>query len=257
MDTELVPVAEVYAGNLFYPVDAAKEVFDFYLDWTETVGEDFTSAFNVTAFPPLEVVPEPLRGRQFAIVRGCHCGDPREGEALVDLWRRWRAPAVDMFAPIPFSAVATISNDPVDPVPATTTGRWLREADQTTFAALADAVLGDGSPLLFAELRHAGGAVARPNEAVSHAGRAGRFSLEAVALTPSAQEHADARARFATLTGATAAQEAEHPAYLNFLEAEERVALARDAFDAAACERLAAVKGAVDPDDVFSRGIPL
>ncbi|GAB4012005.1 FAD-binding oxidoreductase [Nocardioides ultimimeridianus] len=240
LETELLPVGQVCAGNLLYPIEAAAEVFDFFLDWTRTVGEDMTSAFNITAFPPLEMIPPPLCGQRFAIVRGCHCGDPAEAEALVDLWRRWRAPAMDMFGPLPFAEMAHISNDPLDRVPAAVTGRWLREADRTTY-----------------ELRHAGGAISTPNASVSYAARGAEFSLEAVAITPVPEAEHAARELFATMTTAVAGQTPPLAAYLNFVEAEERVALARQAFDETTWERLAATKRAVDPDGMFSHGLPL
>lgn len=74
MTVELVRVTDVYAGNLFYPLDAARDVFDRYVDWSEKAPEELTSAFNITAFPPLDLVPEPLRGNTFVIVRGCYAG---------------------------------------------------------------------------------------------------------------------------------------------------------------------------------------
>ena len=52
------------------------------------------------------------------MVRGCYAGPVEAGQRLVDTWRTWRTPAIDMFAAMPFTQVATISNDPVDPMPA-------------------------------------------------------------------------------------------------------------------------------------------
>lgn len=90
------------------------------------------------------------------------------GTRLVDEWRAWRAPALDMFGVLPFSRAGEISQDPVDPPPASTNGRWLAGLSDDIGAAMRDAILGgEGpSPALFAETRQAGGAVARPNPAV-------------------------------------------------------------------------------------------
>jgi hypothetical protein len=96
----LFPVSEVYAGSLLYPAEAATEVFERFREMD--AGGDFTGAFNVTAFPPLEIVPEPIRGKAFAILRGCHV-DAAAGQRLVDEWRAWRAPALDMFGFLPFA----------------------------------------------------------------------------------------------------------------------------------------------------------
>lgn len=259
METGLVPVRDVYAGSLLYPASDAADVFDFYLDWIQTVGEEVTSAFNITAFPPLDVVPEPLRGRAFAILRGCHCGDPGEAQALLDLWRRWRKPTIDMFGPMPFSAAASISQDPVDPVPASTSGRWLRRASADTLAAMSETVLGGPapSPVLFTELRQAGGAIDRSNPAASFAARGASFSLESVALTPTPEAHEEAGRRHARLWAHVADDVAPLGAYLNFLEGQERVALTGSAFDPETLARLAVVKKDVDPHGLFAHGLPL
>lgn len=157
MAVELFPVREVYAGSLLYPAEAATEVFERFREMD--AGEDFTGAFNVTAFPPLEIVPEPIRGKAFAILRGCHV-DAAAGQRLVDEWRAWRAPALDMFGVLPFARAGEISQDPVDPLPAATNGRWLARLGDGVGGAMRDAVLGgEGpSPVLFAETRQAGGA---------------------------------------------------------------------------------------------------
>ncbi len=46
-------------------------------------------------------------------------------------------------------------------------------------------------------------------------------------------------------------------AYLNFLEGDEKRARTRDGFTPESWRRLCAVKAAVDPDDLFSLGLPL
>src|SRR5690606_26241504 len=144
--------------------------------------------FNITAFPPIDLVPEPLRGRTFVIVRGCFSG-ARSGEAgkeLVDEWRSWREPLMDMWTTMPFARSAEISMDPVDPVPASSSGRWLERLDRSVLDAMLDAVVGDGgpSPMLFAEVRHGGGAVQRTNPDVSFAARDGERLLELVGWSP-------------------------------------------------------------------------
>lgn len=244
---------------LLYPVDAAGEAFDFYLDWVRGVGDEMTSAYNITAFPPVEIVPEPLRGKSFVIIRGCHCGRPDEAAALIDLWRRWRPPAHDMFVAMPFRDVAAISNDPVDPLPAVTTGRWLARVDRTTADAMYEAVRhgAEPSPVLFAELRHAGGAIAREDPHASFAARAGQYMLEAVALTPTPDAARDAEDRFTALWHKLADHIAPLGGYLNFVAGQERVSQLHAAFDHDTLRRLAAIKRAVDPENLFAHGLPL
>ncbi|HHV21032.1 MAG TPA: FAD-binding oxidoreductase [Propionibacterium sp.] len=252
MTMGLVPVREVYAGNLLYPADATVEVFGFWREWVRGIDSAMTSSLNIMAFPDLEIVPPPLRGETFTIVRGCHCGDQAEGAALVDRVRAWRAPIADLFGPMPFREMAVISQDPVDPLPATSSGRWLSDADSATVEAMVDFVGGGG---LFAELRHSGGTVRRPNPAVSYAARDAEFVLDAVAVTPTSEAVAAAFGALDQLMAATEPHHAALPAYLNFVTLDERRKLARKAFGAADLQRLAAVKRDVDPGGLFGYGV--
>ena len=92
--------------------------------------EELTSSLALMNFPPIEMVPDFLRGRSFAIVRGCHSGSLEDAKEQLRFWRDWRAPEIDLFGPMPFSAVAMISNDPVDPIPGGASTEWLSSLDE-------------------------------------------------------------------------------------------------------------------------------
>ncbi|GAB3193745.1 FAD-binding oxidoreductase [Nesterenkonia suensis] len=263
MTTGLVPVEEVYAGNLFYPLDAVGEVFERYVAWSDQAPAELTSAFNITAFPPLEIVPEPLRGQTFVIVRGCWAEDPRDGtgsgKTWVDAWRTWRTPLMDTWGTIPFARSAEISMDPVDPLPAASSGRWLAQIDGEVLAAMVEAVCGgrSPSPVLFAELRHAGGAIRADRPEVSFAARQGDRMLELVGLVTGPAADADLEARFTTIWRRLNEHLAPLSGYLNFVEGHERVDVTRQAFDAETRRRLQTVKRRFDPQDLFRHGVPL
>lgn len=105
MTIDLFSVTEVYAWHLLYPLADAADVFDFDARWSERLPEEMTTSFLIMPFPPMEIVPEPLRGNSYAIVRGCHSGDPVEAAEFVDQVRNWRQPAMDVFGPMPFQPV--------------------------------------------------------------------------------------------------------------------------------------------------------
>ena len=259
MEIDLFPVAEVYAGNLLYPIEFAREAFDLYTRWSADLPEEMTTGFTVMNFPPVEMVPPPLRGQSFAIVRGCHSGDLDEAAALVDFWRKWKTPALDMFGPMPFAEAATISNDPEDPMPGITGSRWLNGLDSNVIDAVLEAMAGDESgpsPLIFIEMRHAGGAIGRAVDGASYSGRSADRLLEAVGpvMGPDAPARIkETLARLWERLGPNLAQ----GAYLNFLEGDDRRAATRDAFDAGTFARLGEVKQTFDPQDRFSHGIDL
>ena len=84
MEIALVPVTDVYAGNLYYPAEAAAEVVARWSAWVADAPAELTSAVVLTNEPPAPDLPEELRGRSFTIVRGCWCGPVDEGRALLD-----------------------------------------------------------------------------------------------------------------------------------------------------------------------------
>lgn len=259
MEIDLVPVASLYAGNLLYPASMATEVAARYRNWISDAPEELTSSIVFMNFPPLEEIPEPLRGGSFVIVRGAFTGSDADGAELLAFWRDWRPPYIDMWGRIPFSEVATISNDPVDPVSGVTATEWMRGLSDSSIEVLADAIFpaSGQSRLLMTEVRHVGGAVSRPGahpSAYSHRDQELLLEIVAMVLDPADRDHVDGsiaevKARLAEdLTGTF---------YLNFLEGAERAERARDSFDAASWDRLRRIKAAYDPNNVFSHGVDI
>ncbi len=259
IEVDLVPVASLYAGNLLYPAPLAREVAARYRDWVARVPDELTSSICFMNFPPVDEVPEPIRGRSFTIVRGAFVGSDEDGAELLRHWRDWRAPELDMWGRMPFADVATISNDPLDPLAAVVTTEWLDHLGDTAVDVLVRAAFEqDGpSPLAFAELRHCAGAIARPPEhASAYGNRARSFVLECVGVTFGPESHT-ACEKFVAAMKAELAPHAAGGAYLNFLEGEEKIRRTRDGFEPDAWQRLRAIKAAVDPANVFSHGLAL
>lgn len=249
----LFPVAEVYAGNLFYPAEMAREVFRHYRDWIANAPDELTSSVLVMNFPPFPELPEFLRGQSFAMVRGCYCGALDDSKALLRHWRDWRPPLIDDFKAIPFSQAATISNDPVDPLPGFNSGAWLSALSDDAIDAIVDYGLGiDGpSPLVFAEVRHAGGAIRRvAAETAVFGNRDAELVLSLVGVAPTPAAHHNLVAYTGQL------KDALRPVltggvYMNFLEGIESQQRIRDGLVAGGYDRLARIKAAVDPDNLL------
>jgi hypothetical protein len=256
MEIQLYPVSTVYGGNLIYPIEAAKDVFLRYRDWIASAPDELTSSVLIMNFPPLPEVPEFLRGQSFAMVRGCYCGPIEQGEALLQSWREWRAPIIDDFKAMPFSDVATISNDPVDPLPGLSTGAWLRELSDEAIDVLVQygAPSAGPPPLVFAEVRHAGGMVARVDPGASAYGnRDASLLLQMVGVTPTPEAYghlqqytAQVKERLQPyLTGGV---------YMNFLEGAESQGRVKDGYAPQAFRRLTELKAAYDPDNRLRSG---
>lgn len=259
MEIGLFPVDQVYGGNLLYPADLAREVAARYAEWIAGTPEELTSSLALMTFPPVEMVPEFLRGRSFAIVRGCHSGSPEDAEQQLRFWRDWRAPEFDLFGPMPFGAVAMISNDPVDPMPGGTSTEWLTSLDEKVAGILIDQAFPAGGPppVALTEVRHVGGALNRaPRGAASFGRRDGSLLLEMVGIIP------DPAAGQALAHHLAGVRERLRPhttggAYLNFLEGEEKVTRTRAAFTPDDYRRLQALKRQYDPQNLFRYGIDL
>lgn len=254
MEIQLYPVTTVYGGNLYYPAPMAKAVFAHYRRWLESAPDELTSSVALMNFPPIPEMPDFLRGQSFVIVRGCYCGSIADGERLLAHWREWQAPLLDDFKAMPFSEVATISNDPVDPMPGLSSGAWLHNlTDEAVETLIRYIFVKDGPPpFILAEVRHAGGAMSRVQaQANAYGNRQAQHLLQVVGVTPTPEAHSALRQTIArmkrelqgALTGGV---------YMNFLEGVESQQRVRDGLTDQGYERMASLKAAYDPDNRFS-----
>jgi len=262
LEFSLYPLTHVYGGNLFYPIEKAPEVLEFYARWIETLPDELTTAVVFLNFPPIPEIPPYLRGRSFVAVRGAYSGERlEEGKELMRYWyERFGEPDVDDMRVRPYAEMDAISMDPVDPVGADVRVERLKDLSPEAISALVEVAGADsGSPLMVLEIRHLGGALGREPAQPSAIGhRDSRFIMEVIGATPTPEVAELVRAHQARVaeavrpfaTGAT---------YLNFLDLEEaspeRV---RAAYSPEVWELLVALKDRYDPENVFrfGRNIP-
>lgn len=256
MEIKLYPVTTVYGGNLIYPLGMAKEVFARYREWITSVPDELTSSIVIMNFPPIPEIPEFLRGQSFVIVRGLYCGPVEEGEALLQSWRDWQTPYFDGFGVMPFSEVGKVSDEPLDPLPVHSTGAWLRElSDEAVDILLRHVTPGDGpSPLIFAEVRHFGGAIARVSpEASAFGNRDASLLLHMLGVTPTPEAYRQV-AQYAGQVKEQLRPYLTGGVYMNFLEGEESQRRVESGYSTEAYRRLAALKAAYDPDNRLRSG---
>ena len=253
LDFDLLPVGRLYGGGLFYPGEHAAAVLHRYREWVATLSERTTTSIALLRLPPLPTIPEPLRGRFVVQLRVAHLGHAGEGVPMLAPMRRVAPPIIDGVSEIPYAAVDSIHGDPTDPVPSFDRGTALAQLPAAAVDAML-AVAGPGVdvPLIVVELRHLGGALARP-AAVPNAvaGRDAAFSL--LALGPMAGPLVDVVPALTQSVIDAVAPWSTGGALLNFLGPadEHRV---RSLWGSADRQRLAGVKSAVDPTNVFSFG---
>jgi FAD/FMN-containing dehydrogenase len=254
LEVELHAIPDIYAGVLFFPWERSSEVLHAWLEWTDTVPDEVTSVGRILQFPPLEEIPEPLRGGRFAIVEAVYMGDEASGSDLLKPLRDL-GPAMDTFAMVRPADIAELHMDPPQPVPYTGEGQMLGRLDgEAIDRFVAAAGPESGSPLVSAEIRHVGGALRRPQP---HHGALS--TLDADYLTFAVGMVLDEETYRANRSQLDRVAEALGPydngrAYLNF--AERRIDPARF-YTPSVYRRLREVKRMFDPADVFRSNHPI
>jgi hypothetical protein len=251
LEFRLIPLTEVYAGILWFPVERAAEILKAWRSWTDALPDEMTSVGRILQFPPIPQIPEPVRGRSFVVVQAIYAGDPADGAALLASLRAL-GPVMDTVAPTPITELSKLHMDPEEPVPAVGDGGTLWDVDDELIEALVETTV--GSPVLSLEVRHLGGAIARrhPDHGAVDAFDA-PFLAYAVGFTPGEEAaRAVERAVFDIWT-ALAPWAAEHT-YMNFADSRRR---ASALFTGSALARLRDVKAAYDPDDVIRSNHPV
>ena len=212
----LYPVAEVYAGILFFPFERSAEILNAWREWTEGTPRELTSAGRLLQFPPIPDIPEPLRGQSFVVVEAAYIGSEEDGAALIQPLREL-GPVMDTFAMIPSEDLRHLHMDPPQPVPGVGDGMSLADlTPETVNALVAVAGPGSGSPLVSVELRQLGGAVADESPEHGAVGAlADGFALFAVGMAVNAEATSFIEARVAALKTALGPWAADR-GYFNF-----------------------------------------
>jgi FAD/FMN-containing dehydrogenase len=176
-----------------------------------------------------------------------------QGEELLKHWRAWQEPLMDRFTAMPFSQVAAISNDPVDPMPSHSSGMWLKDiSDETVDVLLRYVAPRNGPPLLvFAEVRHAGGAISRVDaQSAAYGNRDAQHILQVIGGAPTPEVHAAVKQHISQLKRALTPH-LHGGVYLNFLEGSEAREATRAGFSQETYQRLQALKAKYDPQNRF------
>jgi len=254
IEFELYPVAEVYAGMLAFPIERASEVLHAWCDWTETIPDEVSSTGRLLRIPPLPEIPEIVRGRKLVVIQAAILKYEAEAATLLEPLRAL-GPDIDTFGMVPATALKHLHMDPEHPVAARSTGMLLRTLPPEAVDALV-AVAGAAAqvPLLSIEVRHLGGALARPEP---HHGAGGTIEAEfgmfgvGMAMNPEMKAAIDAYAP--RLLAALAPNQAER-SYMNF---EDGPTDASTLFTARTFELLREVKARHDPGDMFRSNHPI
>ena len=240
----LLPYAEVTGGALFFPLEKATRVLRAWTAWTAGASDEITTTFRILRLPAVPEVPEPLRGVATVCVNGVAL-DPAEAARLEARLRFEATPMLGGFGPMPSAAVARLHADPEDPVPAIGDGMLLRKVDDWAIDVFVKVAAAADSPLLAAEIRHLGGALAAPPSGAGARGHLeGRFLLFGVGVpgAPGPAVELDAFLdRYLTAMGPWATG-------TRFLSFAERTSSLSTCVPDSALARLRRIRATYDPD---------
>jgi FAD/FMN-containing dehydrogenase len=244
IEFKLFPLTEIFAGFMLWNWTEAERVLAAWTDWAVDAPDAVTTSFRIMQMPPLELVPEPIRGRQIVLIDGAVLGDEADAAALIAPLRAL-GPEIDTFAMVPAPSLVRLHQDPEEPVPYTSESALIEELPRAAQQALVElAGPGSDSPLLMVELRQVGGALARV--APGH-GALPKVDAQFVLFALGMAIDADMEAAMLAHAGRVKAALAPWSGgglYLNFAEHAVDTSASYGAFT---YRRLQAVKARVDP----------
>ncbi|MGO4147664.1 FAD-binding oxidoreductase [Paenarthrobacter sp. YAF11_1] len=254
MEFHLFPGSDLYAGGIYFDGEHAPEVLQAFRGWAPALPLEASASLAFLRLPDMEMVPEPLRGKFVIHLRYAYQGDLAAAAELVEPMRRSAPFMMDATGPLDATAFDSIHQDPDQPVPVLEHGFLLDRLD-TSEAETLLRHFGPGveSPVLLAELRLLGGALAKSadgDDIVGGRDAAFSFFMGAIAVPPMVSMlpavfdavHEDLRpaanaGTFVNLHG-------------HFVDAEDR----ERPWRATALERLRKAKAELDPQNMFSFG---
>jgi FAD/FMN-containing dehydrogenase len=247
---QLHPVAQVLGGMVLYPADQAPAVLRFYRNYVTAIPDELTTLVVFLTVPPLPFLPAHLHGTPAVAVAVCYTGDIPAGEQAVRALRTFGPPAVDLIAPMLYTALQSMFDAAA---PAGLLSYWkatyLQQLSDEAIEAIIDHASRMPLGLSAVHIHQLGGTVHRVGkQETAFANRDAAFALNLPAVwadpAASAQHIQWVRTFFAALqpfsTGGV---------YVNFLgeEGMERVQAAYGDNYA----RLVALKARYDPTNFF------
>jgi len=240
----------IYAGPVFYPADAARDLLVAFREWAAETPDEVTGVVNLTSAPPLPVIPEEWHGQKVVAFIAASTGPVDDGAGLVRRMRDVAEPIADLLGPMPYGVLQSLL-DPLWPkgIHAYFKAANVSGLDDGLVDRLCAVHLEAPGPQCEIHVHQMGGAVGRvADDATAFPERSMPYVVNAVTgyQDPDA---GDAHRDWARAVADAAGDAATGRAYVNFLGEKED---ARAAYGEDKYARLAALKDAYDPTNVFA-----
>ena len=243
---------EVFALNVAYPLADAARVLAGWRDAVADAPDELSTAGMVWSLPAVEELPEPLRGAPYVGVAGMWAGDPAEGEAVTRVLRELATPLLDLSGPVDYLAFQAS----LDPFFGAGHRRYwkalyLEGLPDPAIDLTVDWSLRRPAPDTLVIIRHCGGAIGRVDAAATAFGDRGSDWMLSIDSSWQDPHEDEANIAYTRAFFDAARPYSTGQTYWNFpglLEDGERAVRASYGANHA---RLAQVKAAYDPDNVF------
>jgi len=250
LEFDLFPVPRLYGGGIYFPGERMADVLRAWTAWHPNTPETMVTSIAVMRMPSMPEVPEPLRGKFLVSVRIAYNGATADGERMVQPLRAVAPAVLDTVRDLPYIEVASIHNEPTDPVPYYERGIMLQEFPAQAQDKLIELVGPDAETgLALAELRALGGAWDRePAVPNAVATRGLPYSLLGVSTGPLSQEE-QLKQFVAQLLEGMKPWQADRR-FVNNLAPDEATE-ATEIYGPERYQRLASIKKTYDPSNMF------
>jgi FAD/FMN-containing dehydrogenase len=243
----LHPARDLLGGMLFLP--ATPETVEGFIAAAEAAPDELSTIANIMPLPPMPFLPEDTVGKVAIMGMMVWSGDLDAGQRAFEPFRKLAPPLGDLIKPMdsmgdmygpeddsyrPLAVARTMHIDRVDRAVATTILDFLEKSDAALRAA---------------QLRVLGGAIARvPADATAYAHRKSRIMVNLAAFYESEADKADKQRWVDDF--ARALDQGDPALYVNFV-GDEGEAAVHAAYPGKTWDRLAAIKGRYDPENLF------
>lgn len=102
------PLSTVYGGPMFWPIEAAADIFHYWQDLILKAPEVLNGFFGFGTVPPAAPFPEMYQLQKMCLIVWCYSGPLEDAEQVFKPIRDFRTPAIDFTAPIPFVSLQSM-----------------------------------------------------------------------------------------------------------------------------------------------------
>ncbi len=241
----------VLGGLLMYPAEMAADVLRFWRDFMADAPDEVGSGVAFITAPPLDFVPEPVRGHPVVGVVICYAGDPESGKRALAPLLEFGPPAVDMVQPMPYVAVQQLI-DAGNPkgVRNYWSADFFDNLTDTAIDTLVSHASRPVSPLTQTIVVAGGGAIARvPEDATACGQRTAPFNVHYLGMWTDPADD-DANIAFIREMAAVMKPWTTGRVYINFI-GDEGPGRVEAAYGPEKYSRLQRIKRVWDPNNVF------